>query len=98
RGGRCACPGHARHRRDATASDPFPNYFAADRLMPTSTTPRTGDGRTISTKNGAMLVSDQTRTGPETEEPGDLDDMRSRIEELLGEMTPADKAGQVTQY
>jgi beta-glucosidase len=46
-----------------------------------------------------MLVSDQTRrTAPEIEEPGDLDDIRSRIEELLREMTPADKAGQVTQY
>jgi beta-glucosidase len=44
-------------------------------------------------------VSDRTRqTGPETEKSGDLDDIRSRVEELLGEMTPAEKAGQVTQY
>jgi beta-glucosidase len=44
-------------------------------------------------------VSDQpAQAGPQVQDPADAGDIRARADELLRQMTPAEKAGQLTQY
>src|SRR5947207_13118042 len=48
---------------------------------------------------GVTLVSDQPRqTGQQINNGADREKIQARVEDLLRQMTPAEKAGQVTQY